>query len=374
MRFIRSVTVILLGLGWLVDPIRGGEPVPLRIEAAADARRPTIVWEMGPQVSAQLGERLSDDGSNVLRLVRVDEQWRGALPVFSSYVRVGQTLRMTPAVQLAPGAVYRVTVVAEGVKLPALEYRVPENLATSAARVERVYPTSDRLPANLLKFYLYFSASMRDTEGIFDHLHLIDSSGQAVHDPWRRQSLWSDDGRRLTLLIHPGRIKKGVNLREELGPVLRPGETYTLVIDRAVLDASGQPLAAPWRKTFLATAEVNSRVAVGDWKLAAPQSQTSEPLRITFDRALDHALARRLLRVTNARGEPLAGSVELGPDERQCRWIPHQPWALGLHTLDVDEVLEDLAGNTVTRVFDTDLEQGDMPGTRRTRTFSTLAN
>ncbi len=373
MRFIRTVTVGLLGLGWLVGPLWGGEPAPLRIESSVDARRPTIVWDMGPSVSAQLGERPQDAWASVFWIARVDEQGRAGLSVFGNYVRAGHALRLTPAVQLAPGGVYRVAVVAQGVKLPTLEYRVPASMAAVATRVERVYPTADRIPANLLKFYLYFSAPMRDTDGIFDHLHLIDSQGQSVHDPWRRQSLWSDDGRRLTLLIHPGRIKKGVNLREELGPVLRPGETYTLVIDRDVLDAAGQPLVASERKTFLATAEVNSRVLVGDWKLSSPRAQTREPLLITFDRALDHALARRLLRVSDARGEPFSGSVELGPDERQCRWVPHQPWTLGLHTLDVDEVLEDLAGNTVTRVFDTDLEQGDLPGTRRTRTFSTLA-
>jgi hypothetical protein len=35
--------------------------------------------------------------------------------------------------------------------------------------------------------------------------------------------------------------------------------------------------------------------------------------------------------------------------------VPRQPWAPAAHQLIVDPVLEDLAGNSVSRVFDRDL-------------------
>ena len=42
--------------------------------------------------------------------------------------------------------------------------------------------------------------------------------------------------------------------------------------------------------------------------------------------------------------------------------LPREPWAPGTHQLNVDPVLEDLAGNSVSRVFDRDLARaGDAP-------------
>ena len=44
---------------------------------------------------------------------------------------------------------------------------------------------------------------------------------------------------RLTLLLDPGRIKRGVRPLEEIGGALQVGRTYTLVIDDAWPDAKG---------------------------------------------------------------------------------------------------------------------------------------
>ena len=64
------------------------------------------------------------------------------------------------------------------------------------------------------------------------------------------EELWSPDGTRFTLLFDPGRVKRGLKPREELGPVLEAGKSYSLVIDRDWLDASGNSLKAGFRKTF----------------------------------------------------------------------------------------------------------------------------
>jgi len=57
----------------------------------------------------------------------------------------------------------------------------------------------------------------------------------------------SGDAKRLSLWIHPGRIKNGVNLREELGPVLEPNRKYTLVLSGGELrdDLALLAVAAP---------------------------------------------------------------------------------------------------------------------------------
>ena len=66
---------------------------------------------------------------------------------------------------------------------------------------------------------------------IFWHFRLTDlATGIPVEEPFRETELWSDDGKRLTLWLHPGRQKTGVNLNMDLGPVLEPRRRYALEI------------------------------------------------------------------------------------------------------------------------------------------------
>lgn len=123
-----------------------------------------------------------------------------------------------------------------------MEYRAPALPAAPAAQVVAIYPTAAELPANQLKFYLHFSQPMRQTREIFEHIDLLGPQGRPVEDPWRRTELWSEDGKRLTLLIHPGRIKQGIQLGTLLGPVLDPDQSYTLIVHATMLDANGRPL------------------------------------------------------------------------------------------------------------------------------------
>lgn len=75
----------------------------------------------------------------------------------------------------------------------------------------RISPQAEVLPANTLRFYLHFP---RPAEAHFDrdHLWLLDEEEQVVRDPFLVLSseLWSLDGSRLTVLMEPGRIKRGL--------------------------------------------------------------------------------------------------------------------------------------------------------------------
>ena len=55
------------------------------------------------------------------------------------------------------------------------------------------------------------------------------------------QELWDREGQRLTVLFDPGRIKRGVLPRDEVGSALFEGSAYTLVIDSKWHDANGAP-------------------------------------------------------------------------------------------------------------------------------------
>ena len=162
-------------------------------------------------------------------------------PIFATTTRDGSTLKLRPSFPLSPGENYelRLTVGDDIVERLAYQAPLPEK---APPEIVNILPGTEAVPANLLKFYLEFDQPMREGREIFDKIHLEDQHGKRVHSPWRRQELWANDNKRLTLWIHPGRIKQGVNLRNELGPVLVPGETYDLVLENSIQAASGQPL------------------------------------------------------------------------------------------------------------------------------------
>ncbi len=279
--------------------------------------------------------------------------------MFGRYARRDGQLVFTPQFPLVFGLRYQaVCHQAKGPRLVA-EYRVPPRPPSQPTTLQAIYPSSDLLPANVLKFYFHFSQPMREGKAIFDQIRIVDKQGTTIPDPWRHTELWTPDARRFTLWIHPGRIKKGVNLRVEFGPVLQPDSEYTLVLSPDVLDAFGRPLGKEYRKTFRTIAEDAERPLPQDWTVTAPGTGTRAPLQIQFVEPLDHGLLGRALLVLDASGTQIAGHGKVGPGELSWSFVPRQPWTRGEYQLTIDDELEDLAGNTPGRVFDRDLDKPD---------------
>jgi hypothetical protein len=63
--------------------------------------------------------------------------------------------------------------------------------------------------------------------------------------------------------------------------------------------------------------------------------------------------------VTDAEGATVNGRIEAGPEEASWRFHPDRPWRPGRHALRVEPHLEDLAGNSLVRVFDRDLDRAE---------------
>jgi hypothetical protein len=62
-------------------------------------------------------------------------------------------------------------------------------------------------------------------------------------------------------------------------------------------------------------------------------------------------LLARCLHVSGPGGQLVNGTPQTGRGEQSWQLMPSRAWASGLHQLIVDPVLEDLAGNSVRRVF-----------------------
>jgi hypothetical protein len=235
-------------------------------------------------------------------------------------------------------------------------YQLPARRSAESTIVSAVYPSADELPENLLKFYLHFSAPMSRGR-VYQHIHLLDAAGHDVELPFLEldQELWDPAMTRLTLLLDPGRIKRGVRPLEEVGSSLQPGRRYTLVIDRSWPDAAGQPLQADYRKSFTVSAAERTPPAPSDWRVTAPAAGSRAPLEVDFPRPLDRALALRLIRVAAPDGRDLDGAVDVSDQERRWTFTPAAPWSAGAHALVIATTIEDLAGNNIGKAFDVDV-------------------
>jgi hypothetical protein len=226
--------------------------------------------------------------------------------------------------------------------------------------VSAIYPSADVVPENLLRFYLEFSAPMSRGDAR-SHIRLVDDAGQPIEEPFvaPERELWSPDHTRLTLFFDPGRIKRGVGPNQELGPPLREGGRYRLVIDRELRDARGLPLARGAEKEFRATAPDREQPSTKEWRLEPPRGPT-EPLVIAFPEPLDHGLLIGLLEVLTESGESLDGEVTVSSNETRWSFAPRGPWGAEVYRVRIATQLEDLAGNSLLRPFEIALAGGSV--------------
>jgi hypothetical protein len=217
----------------------------------------------------------------------------------------------------------------------------------------RISPQATVLPANTLRFYLHFP---RPAEAHFDRdqLWLLNEEEQLVHDPFLilPQELWSVDGRRLTLLMEPGRIKRGLGSDSSHEPALVVGRTYSLVVT-----ALGQTV----RHTFRVSDPILAALDEVRWRLVSPTLGTRNPAVVHFDRVMDAAICKDEIGVLAPSGDVVLTQVSLVPEGTTMRLIPSHPWRAGKHRLLASERLEDVCGNRLDEALDHNVGAGGPP-------------
>ncbi len=153
-------------------------------------RRAIAVFGLEPDVVARVGAAglTPEDWRRILAVRVADGAAREAPPMLGAYAVSEDALVFTPRFDLKPGLRYRATFdpsqlpgategstdrVTVDIQLPGGDPPAPET------RVEAVYPSSDELPENLLRFYIQFSAPMRQGES-YRFVHLVAIGGDVV--------------------------------------------------------------------------------------------------------------------------------------------------------------------------------------------------
>jgi hypothetical protein len=247
-----------------------------------------------------------------------------------------------------------ITAVCATTAVVALGFLARPTANRDATHVVAVHAGGGEVPSNLLRVYVELSAPM-EPGAAYEHIRLTDSEGRDVKDALLelREELWTPDHRRLTLLFDPGRLKRGIRSNVEMGPPLVAGHRYHLVIDSAWRDARNSALAAPFAEELRVAGFDSISPDPSRWTMSSPRNNTRDPLRVDFGEPLDHALAMRMITIVDSHGSRIPGLLRLSHDDRTWTFVPATAWPREAR-LRVEPALEDLAGNNLTRLFDSD--------------------
>lgn len=218
--------------------------------------------------------------------------------------------------------------------------------AQPAPQVVLVQPSGTEVPANLLRLSVVFAAPVEGA--VLPRIALSRADGGSLQEPFLPQELWSPDGRILTLLLHPGRVKSGLVAREQRGPIVSEGDDVVLTFD-------GRPI----KRWHIGPVDGNGPVASA-WKLSRVRPGSREPFILTLDGPIDGRDSDDLA-IVDADDHLVDGRRQLLAGETVWTFTPASAWKAGNYRLMVHGTLEDPSGNRLGGHFETSTESPQPP-------------
>ena len=303
---------------------------------------------------------------------------RGAFPVLvkqrnawiqveGHYLQSANTITFEPSFPFIPGVgEYRAVIDWQQLQkilaaaIPALSVRTeyafqPPAITIKRNRVVSIFPDGMAVPENILRFYINFSGPMA-LGSLSESIRLETGRGVEVSAFFmdNLEPLWSRDRTRLTMLLDPARVKRGVLANRTLGRALRQGETYSLTIDSKMKDAAGNYLLDDFEWTFTVGAPIEMALNMDDVQVSEIKVETSEPIEILFPGIMNYFQLAGLITIECDGQDIVAGRLDIGRQPSSIIFTPELPWQVRNYVLRIASDAEDISGNTFLTAFDHD--------------------
>lgn len=316
--------------------------VVLILISCGKQEQPLVInWEAGKAVSVSLNRSLLP-ADHVPTINVSGSQYHVLCTVSTNR----NAMVFTPAVPFERGQVYDVMLGSKSIH----SFEIPVDSLAQPPKVLASFPSCDTVPENLLKVYLTFDQPMMEGRA-YEFIRLINrSTGDTVAAAFLdlEPELWSEDGKSLTLWLDPGRIKQDLIPNKVLGSVLTKNSRYELVVLPGWRSKAGLALNQVYRRTYVAGERDSERPDLR-WKVSVDGSVV-----VDLGETLDWSLLTSAISVWKGDGE-ISGSIGVENCERRIRFTPEAPLKAGNYRIEVQSRLEDLAGNNLNRLFETDV-------------------
>src|SRR5262245_20110617 len=183
-----------------------------------------------------------------------------------------------------------------------------------------VFPSGPTVPENLLRIELRLSTPLRVPIST-EHIKLTDGSGVETKNAFLDLPLPAADGKSVTILLDPGRVKSGVAANLALGRALHAGDTVVLTFTHPAV-------AKPVRKAWQVTAFDAEPPQPSRWTLALPPPGSRASLVLHLDKPISSS-AGALIAIRGPNGERVAGKGSLESGETVWRFVPTRKWRAG---------------------------------------------
>jgi hypothetical protein len=327
--------------------------IPSCTQREKSAASISLVWDNNQAKALAIPKKLADENIDSLKTwLRVSVENGNSVAMLGDYSLVDDNVLFTPLVPFTRGLGYDVyfrNKLIGKIKVPAAD-------SADAPVVLNIFPSQDTLPENLLKIYLQFSSPMREGDSK-KYLTLVDEKNDTMQFVFLdlQPELWSQEGTILTVWLDPGRIKRDLIPNRKLGNPLQNGKSYTVMISDQWQDTKGLKLKQSFSKRFFTTTRDSISPDPASWGLNTVTANTTQPLEINFKEPLDYFLLQETIGIADKNNIEVPGEIRILDKEKGIRFIPANKWKPGKYVIQVQPVLEDLAGNNLNRPFDRDL-------------------
>ncbi len=290
--------------------------------------------------------------------------------ILGKVVEEKETIRFSPVIPFGWNQKYTLVY---GAIIEYFEITLPEKYEYLS--VKAVYPSIKNLPSNLLKWYFRFSKPINESN-VYDHIRFTDETGDTLTRVILplNNILISDNGLLLTVWIEPGRQKRGLIPNQQLGTVFEEGKEYSLIISKSLKDQEGIPMLEDYIHQFKVVKADRKQPNIDSWKIHIPTVGTTSNLMIHFnEESMDYGSTLNSIMIKDSEKNEITGNLKLINNETTLVFTPSHPWKKGNYHISIDAGLEDLAGNNLNRLFDSEIkntETTNLNFTMRTLSFS----
>ncbi|WP_299896465.1 Ig-like domain-containing protein [uncultured Aquimarina sp.] len=261
------------------------------------------------------------------------------------------SLHFTPVVPLGWDRIYTLVY---NHSITYFKIPIPKNYKKLS--VEEIYPTSSKLPSNILKWYIKFSNPI-NRNNVYDYFHFINAKGDTLSRAILplENILINRDKTLVTLWIEPGRQKRKLIPNQLLGSVFTPRENYRIIISKNIKDSNGVSMQKDYIKSFSIIDADRSKPNISQWHIEHPKKESLSPLIIKCYEPLDYGSVLENINISY-KNQIIRGTWELSNNERIIQFLPKKKWKLGNYQINFNKTIEDLAGNNLSRLFDNEID------------------